>query len=127
MERREMMPSAMQLSPPFAHQPLLYMVSGVILAAVLCWVRSNVQILYGTIEIATGLFLMTLSMEATGGAFSSGFSSAFDVFHYTLKITTYLGAIFVMVRGCDNIKQGIKASKTKHKPSEIRESERVRR
>jgi hypothetical protein len=113
-----MLPSAIQLSPPFSGQPLFYMGFGVLLAVALCWVRSKFQILYGMVEIATGLFLMALSMEANGGAFSNDFSNAFDVFHYTLKVTTYLGAIFVMVRGCDNIKQGITKLKNKSKAPE---------
>lgn len=106
-----MLPSALRLSPPFVHQPLLYMVFGVIIAAALFWIRSYSKIIYGTIEIFTGLFLMLLSMDATEGSFSSDFSSEFDLFHYTLKATTYLGGIFVIFRGCDNIKQGIENSK----------------
>ena len=27
------------VAPPFEHQPLLYMVSGVVIAALLCWCR----------------------------------------------------------------------------------------
>jgi hypothetical protein len=61
---------------------------------------------YGVIEIFVGLFLMIISLQVTAGAFSGDFSSDFDTFHYTVTITTYLGAIFVMVRGCDNIRQG---------------------
>src|ERR1700722_13643289 len=92
--------------PPFEHQPLLYMVSGVLIATLLCWCRSRSQIAYGLLEIAVGLFLMMLSLQVTPGAFSSGFSSGFDPIHYAVTLTTYLGAAFVMVRGCDNIKQG---------------------
>jgi len=31
------------------------------------------------------------------------FSAAFDTLHFTVVTTSYLGAIFVMVRGFDNI------------------------
>jgi hypothetical protein len=61
---------------------------------------------YGPIEILVGLFLTVLSLQVTGGAFSRDFSNDFDTFHYAVTITTYLGAIFVMVQGCDNIRQG---------------------
>ena len=87
--------------------PPIYIIMGVIAAVILCWVRSNVQILYGTIEVITGLVLIVFAAYTPAqGAFSADFSKDFDVFHYTLNVTAYLGAIFVMVRGCDNIKQG---------------------
>jgi hypothetical protein len=92
--------------PPFEHQPFLYILSGIGAAAVLCWCRSRWQIVYGSIENVVGLFLMILSLQVKAGGFSSGFSSGFDTFRYAVTITTYLGGVFVMVRGCDNIKQG---------------------
>jgi uncharacterized membrane protein HdeD (DUF308 family) len=94
------------VAPPFEHQPLLYMVSGVVIAALLCWCRSRWQIAYGILEIIVGLFLMMVSLQVTPGAFSSDFSNDFDTFHYAVTVTTYLGAVLVMVRGYDNIRQG---------------------
>ena len=92
--------------PPFEHQPILYILFGVTISALLYWCRSRFQWFYGLIEIIVGLFLMVLSLQVTRGSFSSDFSNDFDTFHYAVTITTYLGAIFVMVRGCDNIRQG---------------------
>jgi len=94
------------VAPPFEHQPLLYMVSGVVIAALLCWCRSRWQIVYGILEIIVGLLLMMVSLQVTPGAFSSDFSNDFDRVHYAVTVTTYLGAVFVMVRGCDSIRQG---------------------
>jgi hypothetical protein len=101
-----LIPITTYVVPPFEHQPFLYILFGIGAAAVLCWCRSRWQIVYGSIEIVVGLFLMILSLQVKAGGFSSGFSSGFDTFRYAVTITTYLGGIFVMVRGCDNIKQG---------------------
>ena len=102
-----MIPITTYVVPPFEHQPFLYILSGIGAAAMLCWCRSRWQIVYGSIEIVVGLFLMILSLQVTAGDFSSDFSGGdFDTFHYAVTITIYLGAVFVMVRGCDNIKQG---------------------
>jgi heme O synthase-like polyprenyltransferase len=92
--------------PPFEHQPILYILFGVIAAVVLYLCRLHFQLIYGLIEIIVGLFLMVLSLKVTGGDFSNDFSNDFDTFHYAVIITTYFGAIFVMVRGLDNIRQG---------------------
>ena len=92
--------------PPFEHQPLLYVAAGVVIAALLCWCRSYWQLAYGSFEMVVGLFLVVLSLQITPGAFSNDFSNDFDTLHYAVTVTTYLGAVFVMVRGCDNIKQG---------------------
>jgi hypothetical protein len=92
--------------PPFEHQPCLYILSGIGAAAMLYGCRSRWKIVYGSIEIVVGLFLMILSLQVTAGDFSSDFSGDFDTFHYAVKITIYLGAVFGMVRGCDNIEQG---------------------
>ena len=92
--------------PPFEHRSILYILFGILVSALLFWCRSRFQTLYGLIEILVGLFLIVLSLQVTGGAFTSDFSNDFDTFHYVMTITTYLGAIFVMVRGCDNVRQG---------------------
>jgi hypothetical protein len=94
--------------PPFEHQPFLYILSGIGAAAVLCWCRSRWQIVYGSIENVVGLFLMILSLQVKAGGFSSGFSSGFDTFRYAVTITTYLGGVFVMVRGCDTNRGGLR-------------------
>jgi uncharacterized membrane protein HdeD (DUF308 family) len=82
------------------------LVSGVVIAALLCWCRSRWQIVYGILEIIVGLLLMMVSLQVTPGAFSSDLSNDFDRVHYAVTVTTYLSAVFVMVRGCDDIRQG---------------------
>jgi hypothetical protein len=92
------------LAAPFENYPALCFVVGILATVFLYWCRSRNQILYGVIEIMTGIFLMSLSIQVTGD-FSKDFSPGdFDIVRSTVTKTTYLGAIFVMVRGLDNIK-----------------------
>ena len=90
----------------FDRHPTLYVILGIAVAIILYLCRSRRQTLYGFIEIATGVWLMILSIKVTEGSFSRDFSSDFDTVRSTVSTTTYLGAIFVMVRGFDNIKHG---------------------
>ena len=67
------------------------------------------QMTYGVIEIIAGLVLLIFSVYTpVPGDYNVDYSNDFGIFHYTLKMAAYLGAIFVMVRGCDNINQGRK-------------------
>ena len=81
-----------------------------IVAAVLLYLcRRKYKVTYGIIEVVTGLYLIRLAFQVTGD-FSNDFDPKdFDVVHFIVTITTYLGAIFVMVRGFDNIHSGLKA------------------
>jgi hypothetical protein len=95
--------------PPFEHHPLLYVLFGVTIAAVLFLCRVHLQGIYGLIEIIVGLFLMFLSLVVSGGDFNNDFNKDFDTIRYAVTTTAYLGAIFVIVRGLDNIRQGWRA------------------
>jgi uncharacterized membrane protein (GlpM family) len=88
--------------------PILYYLSAVVAALLLYVLRSKRQTLYGLLEIAGGFLLVFLSQKIIGGDFSSkDFSPDFSITVRTVvNIATYLGAIFAMVRGLDNIKQG---------------------
>ena len=48
------------------------------------------------------------------GSFSSDFSNDFDVFRVQIILLQAFGAIFVMIRGLDNIDQGSQATKARH-------------
>ncbi len=80
-----------------------------IAAALLYFCRLKHKIIYGFIEIIIGLYLASFAFNVTR-SFSEEFDADdFDVVHLNVVITTYLGAIFVMVRGFDNIHSGWKA------------------
>jgi hypothetical protein len=76
--------------------------------------RSFIPRIYGLIEVFVGLFMLYLSSQ-TGGSFSKDFSSDFatvspnaQAIHvlgaiFVVQVTTFLGAVFVMVRGLDNM------------------------
>ena len=79
-----------------------------IVAAVVLFVcRLKRKVVYGFIEVGVGLYLASFSFQSAGD-FSKDFSDDFDVVHLSVVITTYLGSIFVMVRGFDNIHSGWK-------------------
>ncbi len=78
-------------------------------AGILYLCRLKYKVFYGLIEVIVGLYLASFSF-ATTGSFSKDFDPRnFDVVHLSVTITTYLGAIFVMVRGFDNIHSGWKS------------------
>ena len=86
----------------FEDHPTLYIFVGILAACLLFWCRTGKLWMYGLIELGVGLGLMILSINVTG-SFDRSFSRDFDVVRATVSWTTYLGAIFVLVRGLDNI------------------------
>lgn len=83
---------------------------GIIAAIILYIIRARCQRCYGMIEIITGIFLLFLSVQVSG-SFSNDFSSDFDVVRSTVTLMTYLGAIFAVARGLDNVTQSYRATK----------------
>ena len=79
---------------------------GIVAAGLLFWCRTKLLLLYGAIEIVVGLSLMVLASKVHG-TFDSSFSTSFDTVRTTIAVTTYLGAIFAMVRGFDNIRTAL--------------------
>ena len=73
-------------------------------AGLLYFCRLRLKFLYGIIEVMAGMYLLYLLIYTTAGGF--------DTLHFTVAITSYLGAIFVMVRGFDNIQSGWHGIKT---------------
>jgi hypothetical protein len=87
---------------PFA----VYILSGVGAAFVLFWLRKRHRVLYGLIEIGTGVFTLWNHFSDGKGGFSSGFSSGFQTFQWQIALLATLGAIYIIIRGLDNIDQG---------------------
>jgi hypothetical protein len=75
-------------------------------AALLYYCRCRWRILYGCIEVLVGIYLLRLSINTMISRFTFGvsaFGSPFETLQVVVVTTSYLGAIFVMVRGFDNI------------------------
>lgn len=94
-------------------QPSIYGV-GIAAAIALFACRSFVLRIYGLIEVCVGFFMLYLSSQA-GGPFSKEFNPAFSTvspnaqamnildISFVVQVTTFLGGVFVIVRGLDNM------------------------
>ena len=80
---------------------------GLIMAATLFWMREKHTIVYGLTEVMAGLFILGQNYSNGRGGFSSGFfAKAVETFKGNVVLVTTLGAVYIMVRGLDNIKRG---------------------
>ena len=84
------------------------------LAATLFSIRKHYRVTYGVIEIAFGIFALAYTWRAGRGAFSSDFSSDFDIFVWQLVVLSTLTGVYVIIRGLDNIDQGSQPGKGRH-------------
>jgi hypothetical protein len=83
---------------------------GLAMAATLFWMRERHPIAYGLTEMTAGLFILWQNYSNKRGGFSAGFfAEAFQTFQSNVVLVTTLGAVYVMVRGFDNIKRGVTA------------------
>jgi hypothetical protein len=82
-----------------------YILSAIVAALVLFWLRKHFRILYGLIEVAVGVFTLWSQSSVGRGAFSFGFSNGFQTFQWQIALLATLGAIYIIVRGLDNIDQ----------------------
>jgi hypothetical protein len=103
--------AVMRVIEAFTINPTLYayMLGGVAAALLLFLCRTYRRSLYGCLEIAIGLALMILSIQLKVGDFSfvqTTTGNDFQAYETTLAGTTFLGGIFVMVRGFDNVREG---------------------
>ena len=80
-----------------------YCVAAATLAFCLYWIRGVNRRLYGCFEIAAGLFALYWNSDKGRGPFSTAFSDDFPHFQWELAILTTLGAVYVIVRGLDNV------------------------
>jgi hypothetical protein len=93
----------------FGYSQTLDAVFAIVTAILLYLCRSKWKVCYGLIEILAGLYLLSLSINTTKSGFVFGvsaFGSPFETLHIAVVATSYLGSIFVMVRGFDNILSG---------------------
>jgi hypothetical protein len=92
----------------------LNVVSAVILALGLFAVRKHYRVSYGAIEIAFSMFVLFHDWTKGRGAFSSGFSSDFDIWAWQIIFVQTFTAIYIFIRGMDNIDAGSKEGKASH-------------
>jgi uncharacterized transporter YbjL len=91
----------------FVGGPFLTCFCGLVIAATLFWMREKHQIFYGVTEVFAGLFILGQGYPKGRGAFSSAFSDGFQTFQWAVVLISTLGAVYIMVRGFDNIKRGL--------------------
>ena len=84
--------------------------SGILVALTLFFWRLRFRFLYGLTEIIFGLFVLFDASGKGRGAFGSGFSADFDTFQLSVVVIQTFGAIYVLIRGMDNLLQGLPAT-----------------
>ena len=88
----------------FVSSPIWMCVCGLIIAIILFLLRQFYQKLYGVSEVIAGLFILYHQGYPQGrGAFSSGFDDGFQTFRWNIVLISTVGAVYIMVRGFDNI------------------------
>jgi hypothetical protein len=105
----------------YAQSRPLIMLSGVATALSLFLLRIRFRFLYGAIEVTFGLCVLWNASDKGRGAFSSGFSSGFDAFQLSVVLIQTFGAIYVLIRGLDNLMQGLPAETKVKLETRIRE------
>ena len=89
-------------------------VAAIILAICLFSMRKHYRVSYGAIEVAFGLFLLAYNWRKGRGAFSSEFSSDFQIWVWQVILIQTFAGIYVIIRGLDNIEQGSRPGKATH-------------
>jgi hypothetical protein len=85
----------------------LIVASGIVTALCLFLLRLRFRFLYGLIEVGFGLFVLWDASGKGRGGFSSGLNSGFDTFQISVVLIQTFGAIYVLIRGLDNLLQGL--------------------
>jgi hypothetical protein len=81
---------------------------GLVMAITLFRMKLKHAFVYGLTEVAAGLFILAQNYTVGRGGFSAGFfNEAFQTFQGNVVLVSTLGAVYVMVRGFDNMKRGL--------------------
>lgn len=88
--------------------PAVYVLSGVCIALAMFWIRRSHKIIYGAIEVVAGVLALYGTALVGKGPFDRGFSGDFYRFDWTIVLIATLTGIYIIVRGLDNIEQGLK-------------------
>jgi len=90
-----------------SHSKSLIIGSGIFTALSLFLLRLRFRSLYGAIEVGFGLYVLWNAADKGRGNFGSGFSSGFDTFQISVVLIQTFGAIYILVRGLDNLLQSL--------------------
>jgi uncharacterized transporter YbjL len=92
----------------------LNVIAAIILALGLFSVRKHYRVSYGVIEIGFSVFILIYNWRQGRGAFSSAFSSGFDISVWQIILLQTFTAIYISIRGMDNISEGSKEGRATH-------------
>ena len=95
--------------------------SGIVTALCLFLLRLRFRFLYGLIEVGFGLFVLWDASGKGRGGFGAGFSTGFDTFQMSVVLIQTFGAIYVLIRGLDNLLQGLSAETRAKFEARVRE------
>jgi hypothetical protein len=87
----------------FVSGPILSCFNGLVIAGTLLWIRETHRKIYGLSEVAVGLFVLYETFPKGRGGFISGFSDGFQTFQGRVVLISMVGAVYIMVRGLENI------------------------
>jgi hypothetical protein len=87
----------------FRSGPILTCVLGFLIAVTLFRLRKSHQKIYGLSEIIFGLFILYQTFPKGRGGFSADFSDDFQKLQSSVVLISVAGAVYIMVRGLDNI------------------------
>jgi hypothetical protein len=87
----------------FRSGPIPTCVLGFLIAVTFFWMRECHQKVYGLSEIIVGLFILYETFPKGRGGFSADFSDDFQKFQSSVVLISVAGAVYIMVRGLDNI------------------------
>lgn len=79
--------------------------ASLVVAVSLFLLRRIVRGLYGTIEVVIGFIAIWDASSKGRGGFSAGFSSGFQRYEWTVVLLQTAAAIYLMIRGFDNLEQ----------------------
>lgn len=92
----------------FNFGPFATVLAGLLAAGTFFWMKLRHRVFYGASEIFAGIFVLSQNYHQGRGAFSSGFGDGFQAFRWNVVLLSTLTAIYIMVRGLDNVREGLK-------------------
>lgn len=84
----------------------IYFIAGVVLALSLFVIRHELRWFYGIIELLFALYLLWDASAKGRGNFGHDLSDDFSKVQFSVVLIQMLGAIYVFIRGLDNLTQG---------------------
>jgi hypothetical protein len=105
----------------YAQSKMWIVAGGIFTAISLFLLRLRFRGLYGAIEVLFGLYVLWNASGNGRGEFSSEFSSGFDTFRLSVVLIQTFGAIYILIRGLDNLLQGLPAETRERFERRIRE------